>query len=91
MQDAPHRDGDPGPVQSPSPDGLVPYVRTAAVVGKTWSSSRLRDRIDAVIAHEIAEAKTGSHEAAEAMAAETDLPVSTGARRILRAMARRGR
>ena len=60
-------------------------------VGKIWAKSRLRDRIDAVIAHEVAEARTGRHEGAEAMAAETDLPVSEGARRILRAMARRGR
>jgi hypothetical protein len=58
-------------------------------VGQIWAKSRLRDRIDAVIAHEVAEAKTGSHEGAEALAAETDLPVSEGTRRILRAMAGR--
>jgi hypothetical protein len=60
-------------------------------VGEIWAKSRLRDRIDAVIAHEVAEAKTGTHEGAEALVAETDLPVSEGARRILRAMAGRGR
>ncbi len=60
-------------------------------VGKIWAKSRLRDRIDAVIAHEVAESITGTHEGAEALAAETELPVSDGARRILRAMAGRGR
>jgi hypothetical protein len=59
-------------------------------VGTIWAKSRLRDRIDAVIAHEVAEAKTGTHEGAEALAAETDLPVSEETRRILRAIARRG-
>jgi hypothetical protein len=59
-------------------------------VGKLWARSRLRDRVDAVIAHELAEAQTGTHEGAEALAAATDLAVSEGARRILKAMARRG-
>lgn len=58
-------------------------------VRKAWAECRLRDRIDAVIAHEVAEAQTGSHEAAEALAAETELPVSERTRRILRAMAGR--
>ena len=53
-------------------------------VGTTWAKSRLRDRIDAVIAHEIAEGRAGSHEGAEALAAGTEWPVSEGARRILR-------
>ncbi len=60
-------------------------------VGEIWAKSRLRDRIDAVIVHEVAEAKAGTHEGAETLAAETDMPVSEGTRRILRAMARRGR
>ncbi len=60
-------------------------------VGKIWAKSRLRDRIDAVIIHELAEAKAGTHEGALALAAETDLPVSEGTRRILRAMAGRER
>ena len=59
-------------------------------LGTTWAKSRLRDRIDAVIAHELAEAQTGTHEGAEALAADTDLAVSEGARRILMAMAGRG-
>jgi hypothetical protein len=60
-------------------------------VGKTWAESRLRDRIDAVIAHEVAEGQAGTHEGAEARAAETELPVSQGTRRILRSMAGRNR
>ena len=63
--------------------------RYGPVVGKTWAKSRLRDRIDAVIAHELAESRTGTHEGAEALAAETALLVSEGTRRILRAMTRR--
>jgi hypothetical protein len=63
--------------------------RYGPVVGTTWAKSRLRDRIDAVIAHEIAESQTGTHEGAEARAAETELSVSEGTRRILRAMAGR--
>ena len=51
----------------------------------------LRDRIDAAIAHEVAESiASGTHEGAEALAAETELPVSDGARRSV-LMAGRGR
>jgi hypothetical protein len=60
-------------------------------VGKTWAKGRLRDRIDAVIAHELAESHAGTHERAEALAAVTDLPVSEGSRRILRSMTGRTR
>jgi hypothetical protein len=59
--------------------------------GKTWAISRLRDRIDAVIAHEVAEGKAGTHEGAEQLAAETDLPVSEGTKSILRSMAGKSR
>jgi hypothetical protein len=41
---------------------------------------------DAVIAHELAESQTGTHDGAEALAAERELSVSEGTRRILRAM-----
>ena len=58
-------------------------------IGKTWAKARLRDRIDAVIAHEIAETQAGTHEGAEKLAAVTELDVSEGARRILRSMTRR--
>jgi hypothetical protein len=51
-----------------------------------WAKSRLRDRIDAVIAHEEAESLTGDHNLAEAMAPDTTLPITDGARHILRAI-----
>ena len=63
--------------------------RYGPAIGKIWAKSRLRDRIDAVLAHEVAEAETRSHEEAETLAAGTDLAVSEGTRRILRAMAGR--
>ncbi len=56
--------------------------------GRIGSKARLRDRIDAVVAHEWEESKTVDHVAALKAAAKTDLPVSEGARRILKAMAR---
>jgi len=65
--------------------------RYGAKAGTAWAKSRLRDRIDAVIAHEVAESQAGTHEGAEALAALTDLPVSDGTRRILRVMTRRER
>jgi hypothetical protein len=46
----------------------------------------LRDRIDAVIAHEDAESLTGDHDFAEAMSPDTTLTITDGARRILRAI-----
>ncbi len=54
-----------------------------------WAKSRLRDRIDAVIAHEDAESLTGFHDVAEAMAPDTTLPITDGARQILRAIRER--
>jgi hypothetical protein len=56
------------------------------LVGKgsrVWPKSTLRDRIDAIIAHEYEEDRTGSHEAALKAAPKTGLPVTKGARRIL--------
>ena len=54
--------------------------------GEVWAKSRLRDRIDAIIAHEDAESLTGDHDLAEAMAPDTTLPITEGARQILRAI-----
>jgi hypothetical protein len=54
--------------------------------GEVWAKSRLRDRIDAIIAHEDAESLTGDHDLAEAMALDTTLPIRDGARQILRAI-----
>lgn len=52
-----------------------------------WAGARLRDRVDAAIAHEHEEARRGgSHVEALKHASNTELPISEGARRILRAM-----
>lgn len=56
--------------------------------GRVWARSRLRDRIDAIIAHEWAEDRTQDHGSALKAAARTELPVTDGAKRILKAMAR---
>jgi hypothetical protein len=66
-------------------DLLVPHPSPS--VASIWRKSRLRDRCDAVIAHEYHEGQGGSHADAERRAAQTELPVTDGARRILRAMA----
>ena len=54
--------------------------------GHIWPKARLKDRIDAIIAHEWAEDQHGTHEQALKAAAESELPITAGARRILRAM-----
>ena len=69
---------------------LNPELNAAEIGPKAqavWEKSRLRDRIDATIAHEFEEAARGSHEAAVAAAPDTSLPIGEGARRILRAIA----
>jgi hypothetical protein len=53
--------------------------------GKAWAEARLRDRIDAVIAHEYEEERHSTHEEAVQAAPKTDLPITDGARRILKA------
>jgi hypothetical protein len=55
---------------------------------RIYPKLRLRDRIDAAIAHEYEELRTGSHAAALKAAARTKLPISDEARRLCRAMAR---
>jgi hypothetical protein len=62
--------------------------------GKLWAKSRLRDRWDALVAHEDAEWRMGGdHDAAVRVAPETELPISDRARQILVEMRRgwRGR
>jgi hypothetical protein len=54
---------------------------------RQWPKARLRDRIDAIIAHEWVESKTLDHDEALKVAG-TELPVTDGASRILRAMSR---
>lgn len=56
--------------------------------GHIWPKARLRDRIDAIIAHEWEEDRHGTHAEALKAAARTELTVSGRARWILRAMAR---
>jgi hypothetical protein len=56
--------------------------------GRIWQKARLRDRIDAIIAHEWAESLTTDHHKALKAAAKTKLAVSSEARQILEAMAR---
>lgn len=54
---------------------------------REWANARLRDRVDAAIAHEHEEARRGvSHAEALKHAPETELPISEGGRQILRAM-----
>ncbi len=54
---------------------------------KEWAKARLRDRLDATIAHEHEEARrSGNHVEALKHAPDTELPISQGGRLILRAM-----
>jgi hypothetical protein len=71
-----------------NPKLLAQHPEPAAA--EVWANATLRDRIDAIIVHELTESYTGSHAAAEAQAPDTPLSVTEGARRILRAMAGRG-
>jgi hypothetical protein len=60
-------------------------------VSSAWAKSRLRDRMDAIIAHEYSGFLGASHAEAEARAADTDLPITTRARRLLRVIGGRSR
>jgi hypothetical protein len=53
---------------------------------EAWRRARLRDRIDAVIAHEDMEFQAGTHEAAVVFAPETSLPIGGRPRALLRAI-----
>ena len=68
-----------------NPELNAEAIGTAA--SELWTKARLRDRIDSVIAHEYEELLAGSHHDAVSRAAETMLPISKPARRILRAIA----
>ena len=57
-------------------------------VAKLWQQMRLKPRMEAIIAHELAEAESGSHAEALKAAANTRLPVSHEARVLLQAMER---
>ncbi len=72
--------------------GVLNPELNAAVIGPEASrlraKSRMRDRIDAVIAHEYQEAPGIPHDEVVQLAPDTDLPIGENARRILRSMAR---
>jgi hypothetical protein len=53
---------------------------------KLWPKARVRDRLDAIIAHEYEEARGGGHVAALARGPDTELPIRENARKLLRSM-----
>ena len=57
-------------------------------VAKIWRKLRLKARMEAITAHELAESEAGSHVEALKAAANTRLPVSHEAMDLLRAMER---
>jgi hypothetical protein len=68
---------------------LNPELLKGKKGGRIWPKMRLRDRIDAIIAHEYAEISAGGkHVQALRAAAKTDLAISHEARRLNRARAR---
>lgn len=67
---------------------LNPDLLRGGKGGRIWAKARLRDRIDAIIAHEWEESKSTDHVAALKAGPRTALPITDGARRILKAMAR---
>jgi hypothetical protein len=67
-----------------NPELLAPEL--GPEVTTLWEKSRLRDRMDAIIAHEHHESLGLSHPEAVAQAADTPLPIREGARHILRAI-----
>lgn len=60
---------------------------------RAWRRTRIADRAQAIIAHELAEHEYGDHELALIAGPETTLPISHAARALLRRMERgwRGR
>ena len=67
-----------------NPELLTPSYGPA--VARVWAKARLRDRIDAIIIHELAESQTGDHAEALKLALETERPINEATRQILRAM-----
>ena len=57
-------------------------------VARIWRKLRLKSRMEAITAHELAEVESGSHVEALTAGANTRLPVSHTARELLRAMER---
>jgi hypothetical protein len=74
-----------------NPDLMAPYDEATQ---KLWRRTRIRDRAQAIIAHELAEYEYGGdHELALIAGPETTLPISHAARELLKQMERgwRGR
>ena len=68
---------------------LNPELLAGKKGGRIWPKMRLKDRIDAIIAHEYEELRSGGqHAEALKAAANTELPISDEARRLNRARAR---
>jgi hypothetical protein len=67
---------------------LNPELLKGKPGARVFAKARLRDRIDAIISHEYEEDRLGSHDAALKHGAKTALPVTAGARVILKAMGR---
>jgi hypothetical protein len=68
---------------------LNPDLMKGEKGGRIWPRMRLRDRIDAIIAHEYEELRHGgSHAEAIRAAARTELPIGEEARRLNRARTR---
>jgi hypothetical protein len=68
---------------------LNPELLKGKKGGRIWPKMRLKDRIDAIIAHEYEELRWGGkHIEALKAAAHTELPISEEARRLNRARAR---
>jgi hypothetical protein len=67
---------------------LNPELLKGKPGARVFAKTRLRDRIDAIIAHEYEEDRLGTHELALKLGAKTELPISDKARRILRAIGR---
>jgi hypothetical protein len=61
--------------------------RSGREASTLWAKSRLRDRIDAIVAHEHLEAQGKPHEELVQRAPDTELPIGENARKILRSMA----
>jgi hypothetical protein len=86
------REGGPGSLVHAhlSDSGVLnPELLKGKKGGRIWPKMRLKDRIDAIIAHEHEELRAGGkHTDALKAAAQTKLPMSDEARRLNRARAR---
>lgn len=67
---------------------LNPHLLKGLPGSRVFARAELKDRIDAIIAHEYEEDRLGTHELAFKHGPKTTLPITHGARRILRAMGR---